>query len=185
MDAERERRAEDLFYVAADLPVAEREAFFARHCPDDPELRAEIESLLREDDEGTKDFLESPVLADDGRPTAELFSTGLPASEPIPERIGRYRVLERIGEGGMGTVYRAEQSRPVVRQVAIKVVKRGMATERVLARFELERQTLAMMEHPGIARIFDGGTHGSSDHRVLRPRAARPARPARPVPRGV
>ncbi len=80
-------------------------------------------------------------------------------SEFVPGRVigGRYTLLEVLGEGGMGTVYRAEQSRPVRRQVALKLIKVGMDSRTVLARFDAERQALAMMDHPHIARVFDGG----------------------------
>ncbi|MCH7602092.1 MAG: serine/threonine protein kinase, partial [Planctomycetes bacterium] len=75
----------------------------------------------------------------------------------LPERIGRYRILEQIGEGGMGIVYLAEQTEPVQRRVALKVIKLGMDTKQVIARFEAERQALAMMDHPCVARVFDAG----------------------------
>ena len=77
--------------------------------------------------------------------------------ESTGSRIDRYRLGERIGEGGFGVVYRAEQERPVRRQVALKIIKLGMDTRAVVARFEAERQALAMMDHPNIARVFDGG----------------------------
>ncbi len=104
---------------------------------------------------------------------------------------GRYTLLEVLGEGGMGTVYRAEQTEPVKRQVALKLIKIGMDSRAVLARFDAERQALALMDHPNIARVYDGGTtdgrpavlrdgagQGRADHRVLRPAAAPGAGPA-------
>ncbi len=165
---ERERKLEELFLIAADLVPEEREGFFRRHCGDDAELRAELEALLAEDEQGTKDFLRSPVLDDEppnplgeAELAAEEHSTlaGPPSSsaDRHPARIGNYRLLEIIGEGGMGTVYLAEQERPVRRRVAFKIVKLGMDTRRVIQRFENERQALALMEHPGIARIYDAG----------------------------
>src|SRR5450631_59038 len=88
-------------------------------------------------------------------------STDLPPTVPITEkpgdRIGRYKLLERIGEGGCGVVYVAEQTEPVRRRVAIKVIKLGMDTKQVIARFEAERQALAMMDHPNIAKVLDAG----------------------------
>jgi serine/threonine protein kinase len=80
-----------------------------------------------------------------------------PRTEQFGQRIGRYKLLEQIGEGGFGTVWMAEQQEPVRRKVALKIIKLGMDTKQVVARFEAERQALAMMEHPNIARVFDGG----------------------------
>lgn len=100
-------------------------------------------------------------LRDELDSTAQLDQTGKPPSLNLPpkdpEYIGYYRVLERIGEGGMGVVYRAEQREPIFRSVAIKVVKLGMDTHEVVARFEAERQALAMMNHPNVAKIFEAG----------------------------
>ncbi len=159
---ERDRKLEELFQLAADLSDREREAFFARHCADDPGLRTDLEELLLQDDEGTKDFLVSPVLGarepeSDDAGTTEGNGLPGPGSSYMPERIDRYLILERIGEGGMGSVYLAEQEHPVRRRVALKIVKPGMDTERVIQRFEMERQALAVMDHPCIARIFDAG----------------------------
>ena len=79
----------------------------------------------------------------------------------MPESVGPYRILERIGGGGMGEVYRAEQRSPIRRQVALKFIKLGMDSKAVLARFEAERQALALMDHPHIAKVFDAGTDGT------------------------
>src|SRR5207253_666771 len=81
----------------------------------------------------------------------------VPIKEKPGDRIGRYKLLEKIGEGGCGVVYMAEQEEPVRRRVALKVIKLGMDTEAVIARFEAERQALAMMDHPNIAKVFDAG----------------------------
>ncbi len=156
-EEEQDRKLEELFQLAADLDASERECFFDRHCGDDRELRAALLDLLRQDEEGTKDFLESPVLASRRTQSGEDRDLPSPGSSFMPERIGQYRIIERVGEGGMGAVYLAEQERPVRRRVALKIVKPGMDTERVIQRFEMERQSLALMDHPGIARIFDGG----------------------------
>ena len=97
-----------------------------------------------------------------------MFIDGSPVSRPIsaPEerlgdRIGRYKLLQKIGEGGYGVVYMAEQTEPVRRRVAVKVIKLGMDTKAVIARFEAERQALALMDHPNIAKVFDGGVTAS------------------------
>ncbi|MEQ8766022.1 MAG: protein kinase [Planctomycetota bacterium] len=79
------------------------------------------------------------------------------STSKTPERIGPYRILEKLGEGGMGIVYLAEQERPVRRQVALKVIRRGMDTDQVLGRFTSERETLSLMDHPNIARVYDAG----------------------------
>jgi WD40 repeat protein/serine/threonine protein kinase len=126
--------------------TAERESFLAEVCKDQPELRQEVESLLRAH-EHAGDFLEQTAPM----PAPEFVM------ESIGTRIGRYKLLERIGEGGFGVVYMAEQQEPVTRKVALKVIKAGMDTREVIARFEAERQALALMDHPNIARVFDGG----------------------------
>lgn len=123
-------------------------------CGSDAELRTEVESLL-DAHARVGDFLLNP--------TASLAGDANPDSEAEPQvEIGRYKLLEEIGEGGFGVVYMAEQRRPVRRRVALKIIKPGMDTRHVIARFEAERQALAMMDHPNIARVFDGGAteHG-------------------------
>jgi serine/threonine protein kinase len=100
------------------------------------------------------------VFAPDPEPATAPDSV-LPHNSPLErvgDRIGRYKLLEKIGEGGCGVVYVAEQSEPVRRRVAVKVIKLGMDTRAVVARFEAERQALAMMDHPNIAKVFDGGS---------------------------
>ena len=160
LKSERKKKLEELFQIAVQLRLAEREAFFERHCADDAELRSELVELLNEDDHGTKDFLVSPLQSTAaGTHTSSNSAHDVPdGTSAVPESIGRYRLIEKIGEGGMGEVYLAEQHSPVRREVALKIVKRGMDSARIVARFERERQALALMEHPGIARIFDGGT---------------------------
>ena len=123
-------------------------------CGADSAMFARMEGLLRVHEEAAS-FLESPVL------TPPVTMTTAWASRP-PEGpgavIGPYKLLEQIGEGGMGVVYMAEQTHPVRRRVALKVIKPGMDTKQVIARFEAERQALAMMDHPNIAKVHDGGT---------------------------
>jgi len=137
-------RKETLFAAALDLPAAEREAFLARECADDDALAAELLSLLRADDTTDDSFLETSPLA--------------VVDDTLPDTVGPYRIVGELGRGGMGVVYRAEQMEPIRRSVALKVLRAGMTTDDVLARFEAERQALARMEHPGVAKIFDAGT---------------------------
>ncbi len=98
-------------------------------------------------------------MDEDKPPTEDLDSTetARPQSPIPPERIGPYRLLQKLGEGGMGEVYEAEQEKPVRRKVALKIIKPGMDSRQVLARFEAERQALAMMNHPNVAKVFDAG----------------------------
>jgi serine/threonine protein kinase/tetratricopeptide (TPR) repeat protein len=140
-----------IFKAAVKLPADERAAYLDRACGDNRELRQEIESLLRaHDDPGS--FL---GRLDAGRGLTEDYRRP-------PERpgtvIGPYKLLQQIGEGGMGAVYMAEQTEPVRRQVALKIIKPGMDSAQVIARFEAERQALALMDHPHIAKVFDAGT---------------------------
>jgi serine/threonine protein kinase len=145
---------------------SERADLLARACGDDTQLRERIESRLRAHDRPGQSH-EAPTT--DLDPEATVAAPVDPArrsdqerSRPIGEgpgsRIGPYHLLQRLGEGGMGEVYLAEQERPVRRQVALKIIKPGMDTEQVVARFEAERQALALMDHPNIARVLDVGT---------------------------
>jgi hypothetical protein len=117
-----------------------------------------VDVLLRAHDQPVS-ALDQPLAAD---PVATGSHHVLPPSEPAEKPglviAGRYKLLEQIGEGGMGTVWGAEQTRPVRRKVALKLVKAGMDSRSVLSRFEAERQALALMDHPNIARVLDGGT---------------------------
>lgn len=132
----------------------DRAEYLNHACGDDAELRDEVDGLLEAYDEAD-DFLSDGT--DDAEEDAANQDSGRPADEPT-RKIGRYRLLDRLGEGGFGTVYRAEQTEPVRRQVALKLIRAGVDSQRVVARFEAERQALAMMEHPNIARVIDGGT---------------------------
>ena len=127
----------------------ERLAYVAKACGQDAKLRADIEALLLAHD--SQSLLDEPVVEHD--PLHE----DLPLSEGPGTAIGRYRLLERIGEGGMAVVYMAEQAQPIRRKVALKIIKLGMDTKQVIARFEAERQALAMMDHPNIAKVLDAG----------------------------
>jgi serine/threonine-protein kinase len=146
----------DVFLKALELPSArERREYMDGACAGDPELRAEVEAML-EANTRAGNFLESPA------PAPHLVAT---MDEPIRERpgtvIGPYKLMELIGEGGMGLVFVAEQQHPVRRKVALKVIKPGMDTRQVIARFEAERQALALMDHPNIAKVLDGGETAS------------------------
>ena len=155
MTGDRDRRLAELFEAALDLPASERLAFLERSCPGDPGLLAEVVDLLKHRDE-EDGFLEPPRVF--ARPTPIIADGAPPAPDDIPEILGPYHLKEIIAEGGMGTVYRAEQTRPVQRPVALKLVKVGMDTRRLLARFRAEMQTLALMDHPHVTRMFDAGT---------------------------
>jgi serine/threonine protein kinase/tetratricopeptide (TPR) repeat protein len=146
-----QRRIDSIFLAAAEkATAAERAAYLDVVCASDPELRERVERLLAAQSKVSR-FLEAPAPA--------LISTL--AEPPVTERpgtvVGPYRLLEQIGEGGMGTVWMAEQTEPIQRRVAVKVVKEGMDSRQVLARFEAERQALALMEHPNIAKVLDAG----------------------------
>src|SRR4051794_20547717 len=148
-------REQTLFTEALQCTTPEaRAACLDGGCGTDTALRGRVEALLRAA-ECAGDFLEQPptgLVAGDG---STLVVTGL--SEKPGDRIGRYKLLEQIGEGGCGVVYMAEQQEPVRRRVALKVIKLGMDTKQVIARFEAERQALAMMDHPNIAKVLDAG----------------------------
>ncbi len=141
--------------LLCDTPAA-RAAYLDRACESYAGLRQRVEALLRAA-ENAGDFLEEPLTGLSGH----VDSTRLVAeitSEKFGDRIGRYKLVEKIGEGGCGVVYVAEQTEPVRRRVALKVIKLGMDTREVIARFEAERQALAMMDHPNIAKVLDAGT---------------------------
>jgi serine/threonine protein kinase len=143
---------EAVFHIARDLSdTAKRETYLDQVCARDQVLRERVEALLRVYDQ-EQSFLKSaePTLAptvDRGRRTENVGAT-----------IGRYKLMEPLGEGGMGTVFVAQQDRPIRRKVALKLIKPGMDSKSVVARFEAERQALAMMDHPNIAKVLDAGT---------------------------
>lgn len=151
----------DLFIEAMAMDSsAERTRFLEESCHDQPELLEEVQSLITEQG-ALGNFLEDPAMSRDE--TGSATPVGPRADlEKKSEHIGPYKLLQEIGEGGCGVVYMAEQETPVKRRVALKVIKLGMDTKSVIARFESERQALAMMEHPNIAKVLDAGTteHG-------------------------
>ena len=152
-----------LLNAALELAAGERAVFLNRACAGDRALRQRLENLLQAH-ERAGGFLDEPAFAAEQGLSSTLDENGRgsPAvlaavSEAPGDRIGRYKLLEKIGEGGCGVVYMAEQAEPVRRRVALKVIKLGMDTRQVIARFEAERQALALMDHPNIARVLDGG----------------------------
>ncbi|HTL17784.1 MAG TPA: serine/threonine-protein kinase, partial [Patescibacteria group bacterium] len=137
--------------AAAKLTGAERSVFLDGACLIDPALRDRVEALLAAHE---RPETLTPTQAD--IPAMKLEFVDAP-DEAVGTTLGRYKLLERVGEGGCGVVYVAEQTEPVRRRVALKVIKLGMDTKQVVARFEAERQALAMMDHPNIARVLDAG----------------------------
>jgi serine/threonine protein kinase len=157
------KRARDIFLAALDQPdLGEREALLRQACGADEELRVRIEQMLRRHEQagGFLGPADADPLATAGQEPPEV--TAEPAAEAVGARVGPYKLLQKLGEGGMGAVWLAEQHEPVRRRVALKLIKAGMDSNRVRARFEQERQALALMDHPHIAKVLDGGTtaHG-------------------------
>src|SRR5262245_34335230 len=141
----------DIFMEALEIAAgAERIAYIDQTCRGDALLRQRVQVLLKTHEQAGS-FLDSP--------SPEICATVEPpcVSECPGSIIGPYKLLQQIGEGGMGSVFMAEQTHPVQRRVAIKVIKPGMDTRQVIARFEAERQALAMMDHVNIARVLDAG----------------------------
>jgi serine/threonine protein kinase len=154
---------EELLFAAA-LPMTgpgERETFLQTACADDVDLRLRVSEMLAEHDGSERFFTEciTNLAMDDvdALDVAAIETEKSMAGEMAGMRIGRYRLLRQLGEGGCGVVYLAEQEEPVRRRVAFKVIKLGMDTKNVIARFDAERQALAMMDHPNIAKVLDGG----------------------------
>ncbi|MCA1612903.1 MAG: protein kinase, partial [Acidobacteria bacterium] len=166
MTPERWKQIEEVFQTALDLPTAGRADFVARSCAGDDELRRQVEALVAQHDEAG-DFIENPAVAisglvgGDGDPLATNPSAdGIFAANPaIGQRVGSYRLIGELGRGGMGAVYLAERADSAFRlRAAVKLIKRGMDTDFILRRFRNERQILASLDHPHIARLLDGGT---------------------------
>jgi serine/threonine protein kinase len=141
------QRVQGVFQAVAELAPAERAAVLGRECGDDAELRRRVEALLQAHDDSAE------------LPAAEPGPTGayVPGVEPGQVLAGRYKLRQKLGEGGMGVVFVADQTAPVQRRVALKIIRAGLDTHRLLARFEQERQALALMDHPNIAKVFDAG----------------------------
>src|SRR5688500_4965550 len=145
----------ELFLDALAQPAEGRAEWLSQACPDDG-LRRQVELMLAAH--------EAPQsVLDQVAPPADPHATELyTATSVVPGvTIGPYKLLQPLGEGGMGVVYMAEQTKPVERRVALKIIKPGMDTRQVIARFEAERQALALMDHPNIAKVLDAGTTGT------------------------
>jgi hypothetical protein len=143
---------EAIFSGALEILSAEaRVAYLDRACSADPEIRRQVESLIDAHERAGR-FLASPTAS---------FESGSP--EPVGSTVGPDKLMEQIGERGMGVFHVADQTQPVRRKVALKVIKPGMDTKQVIARFEAERQALAMMDHPNIAKVLDAGTTPPSE----------------------
>jgi eukaryotic-like serine/threonine-protein kinase len=163
---------ESLFLAALDLPDSPaRLAFLAESCPD-PVMRRQVEELLAAHDSDNpldNQLVRSPLQL----PTRtwvdpENNKNTQGSTNDVPQVIaGRYKILDLLGQGGMATVYRASQQEPVKRVVAVKVIKTGMDSKAVLARFDAERQALALMDHPNIAKVLDGGLHDGRPYFVM------------------
>jgi hypothetical protein len=149
------RKERELFEEALELPTAERGPFLGSACGGGAALRRRVEAWLSAS-ESEAGFL--PPKAADCAPVAPETAAVI---EQAGDSIGRYHLLEKIGEGGCGIVFMAEQREPMRRRVALKILKPGLDTKGVVARFEAERQALALMDHPNIARVLDGGATGT------------------------
>src|SRR5437764_5456111 len=154
--------AEAIFFAALDRPPGERAAFLDQACAGDAVLRARIERMLAAQSHlgGFLDPPQAQAAPDPGQTGAHAPPTEAPGAIIA----GRYKLLQRIGEGGMGSVWMADQLKPVRRRVAVKLIHADRGGSRtVLARFEAERQAIALMDHPHIARLLDAGTTGAAD----------------------
>ena len=154
--------AKEIFLNAVEIASpAERAALLDEACRGNPELRRRVEALLQAH-ERPESLLDKAAVSADVDLTTDAAATMPFRAEQPGTQIGPYKLLQQIGEGGMGTVFMAEQTHPVQRKVAIKIIKPGMDSRQVIARFEAERQALALMDHPNIAKVLDAGTIGGS-----------------------
>ena len=170
-------RVTEIFHAALDLAPEEQPGFVARKCAGHPLIAAEVHRLLAAERSQPSGFLDPPIGAQPSRPndrrnpSAQVASVDIsaltvapandssqPTTPPPNGSIGPYHLLQLIGSGGMGEVWLAEQTLPVSRRVALKLIKAGMDTREVVARFQSERQALALMDHPGIAKVFEAGS---------------------------
>ncbi len=160
-------RADGIFIAALYHAAVDREAFLTTACGEDAVLLLEVRALLAAHEAMPTGFLTAPAAYRVAERDVETTIKHDSSTEPLcrvttperdGERIGRYKLLQQVGEGGFGTVWMAEQMEPVSRRVALKIIKLGMDTREVIARFEAERQALAMMDHPNIAKVLDAGS---------------------------
>jgi hypothetical protein len=157
------RSEQTIFDGARQIPDAQgRAAYLDAACQGDSSLRERVEKLLKANERADAFLSDDPLGLGQARLQTILVA---PLSEAPGTIIGNYKLLEKLGEGGFGVVYMAEQKRPIKRRVALKIIKVGMDTREVVARFEVERQALALMDHPNIAKVFDAGATDSS-HKV-------------------
>jgi serine/threonine protein kinase len=146
-----------IFNAARLIATPEERRLYVQHtCAEDPALQARIEAMLRLHDQEPS-FLEPP-------PEEPGIPVEVPPAAELGAQIGPYKLIRKIGEGGMGTVFMAEQSEPVKRTVAVKIIRPGMDSRRIIARFEAERQALALMDHPNIAKVLDAGGTPPASH---------------------
>jgi serine/threonine protein kinase/Flp pilus assembly protein TadD len=157
MTPERWQRVEELYHAARARQGRDSAAFLADACAGDEALRREVESLLAHPASADA-FLAQPAAVMAAQLGSDPGTTAAPPAAPAGSVIGPYHLLQRIGHGGMGEVWQAEQKQPVRRRVAVKLIKAGMDTREVVSRFESERQALALMDHPAIAKVFDAGS---------------------------
>jgi serine/threonine protein kinase len=155
MNKTRNRVRSIFLHAVENIPPEQWEAYLDEVCADDPDLRSRVNALL-EADQRADSLLDGPEPTDPAEPLAFGALAVAPVEGP-GSVIGPYKLLEVLGEGGMGVVYMAEQTKPVRRKVALKIIKPGMDTRQVIARFEAERQALALMDHPAIAKVLDAG----------------------------
>src|ERR1035441_8330689 len=150
------QRESTILEAALKLPLKDRAAYLDEACGGDAALRQRIIEALFQAQEDAVATAHAPPSPSSEKTIAVPFLTEAPGEKP-GDHIGYYKLLEQIGEGGMGTVWVAEQTQPIRREVALKVIKLGMDTRQVMARFEAERQALALMDHPNIAKVLDAG----------------------------
>ena len=146
----RHQHIKSIFVSVLDMESVDREAYLDEHCGEDAEMRAEVMELL-----GLGQKAGNYMAVPTGAP---MGTVDVPLHDSEPQVIGSYKIREQLGEGGMGVVYVADQNQPIRRKVALKIIKPGMDSKQVISRFEAERQALAMMDHPNIAKVLDAGT---------------------------
>ncbi len=160
-----------IYFAVRELAPEDRPAYLTKACAGDHELRARVNQMLAVSAEAEAFITDLPDdeaedrTSDHGSAKTLKLDPADAPDEAVGQTLGRYKLLERVGQGGCGVVYVAEQTEPVRRRVALKVIKLGMDTKQVVARFEAERQALAMMDHPNIAKVLDAEITGEGDPR--------------------